>query len=279
MKNLLLTTLTVLMSVIGFSQVEEPVKPDTTDLKFGDKRVIVIDENPGEDMDTTEVDWTEDFDDEDGKYELTHWGGVDMGINLLLNKDGGTTLDSANQWLELDYTRSMSWRINLFEEKIRLYKDYAGLIVGAGLTYNSYGLKNNVDVSTRDSSATYAVTVPDTVANYSKNKFRASYIHVPLMLEINTSSDADRAFHIAAGVIGGWKMGSITKQKWERGDEKHEYRRKADYNLSPFTLDATARIGYRNFTVFATYGLTPLFKKDKGPEVYPVTVGIQLVPF
>ncbi len=275
MRNIALITLAVLAAFIGSAQTE-PEKPDTTDMKFGDTRIIMIDESP--DDDTTDVAWEDDEKDEDyDKLELTHWGGVDLGVNILLNKDGGTAMDSANSWLELDYSRSLSWRINLFEEKIRLYKDYVGIIVGAGLTYNSYGLKNNVNIQTVDSSRTYAMT--DTIRDFSKNKLRASYIHVPLMLEINTSDDNERAFHIAAGVIGGWKMGSIVKQKWEDGDDKNQYRRKADYNLNPFTLDATARIGYKNFTVFATYGLTPLFKKDKGPEVYPVTVGLQIVPF
>ncbi len=236
-------------------------------------------------VDSNELDprmWDDEDDydnDSDNKLELTHWGGLDLGVNMLIDKNGSMTPDSANSWLELDYSRSLSWRINLFEEKIRLYKDYVGLIVGAGLTYNSYGLKNNVDISTADSSAIYGMILDDTIRDYSKNKLRASYINIPLMLEFNTSDDNDKSFHVAAGVVGGWKMGSITKQKWEDDNEKYQARRKSDFNLNPFTLDATARIGYKNLTVFATYGLTPLFQKDKGPEVYPVTVGIQLIPF
>ncbi len=127
----------------------------------------------------------------------------------------------------------------------------------------SYGLKNNVDISTADSSAIYGMILDDTIRDYSKNKLRASYINIPLMLEFNTSDDNDKSFHVAAGVVGGWKMGSITKQKWEDDNEKYQARRKSDFNLNPFTLDATARIGYKNLTVFATYGLTPLFQKDK----------------
>jgi hypothetical protein len=272
MKTLLLTA-SILVSLFAQSQTE----PDTTNIMLGDMNILVIDKSPA---DTTNiVEPEEDEDDSGSKATLTHWGGIDLGVNLLLNKNGGTTMDSAAQWLNLDYGRSLSWRINLIEEKIRIYKDYVGIIVGAGLTYNSYGLKNNVRLETIDSSAIYAITVPDTLIDYSKNKLRASYINVPLMLEFNTSDDNDKSFHIAAGVIGGWKMGSITKQKWEDGDDKNELRRKADYNLTPFTLDATARIGYRNFTVFATYGLTSLFEKNKGPEVYPMTVGLQIIPF
>ena len=274
---------TAFLALLFSTNLFAQTTPDTTNIVIGDKKIIVIDSNPKSDTTSTDLNFDTDEDNEDNdfdqKSELTHWGGIDVGVNMLLNKNGGTSLDTNSTWLELDYSRSLSWRFNIIEEKIRLYKDYIGLIVGAGLTYNSYGLKNNVDVSTRDSSATFAFAIDDSIRDYSKNKFRASYIHVPLMLEFNTSQDNDRSFHVAAGVIGGWKMGSIVKQKWEDQNDKHQVRRKSDFNLSPFTLDATARVGYKNFTVFATYGLTSLFEKNKGPEVYPVTVGLQIVPF
>jgi len=277
MKSIALTLLIVAFALGLIAQSEKP-KSDTTKVSLGDTQILIVDDKP--DTDSLDVDWdNSDLSDSDKKYELTHWGGIDIGVNVLLTKSGSSDLDSADQWLQLDYARSLSFRFNLFEEKIRIYKDYVGLIVGAGLTYNSYGLKKNVSLETNDSLGTYAVVVPDSVADYSKNKLRASYINIPLMLEFNTSADNDKSFHIAAGVIGGWKMGSIAKQKWEDGDDKNSIRRKADYNMTPFTLDLTARVGYKNFTAFATYGVTPLFKKDQGPEVYPLTVGIQFIPF
>lgn len=272
-----MTFAAILTITLGFAQTEK----DTTNIMLGDKQILVIEPKTDKDsLNSVSVNSNDSiYDESTDKYTLTHWDGIDLGVNMLLTKNGSMTMDSASQWLDLDYSRSFSWRFNIFEEKIRFYKDYVGLIVGAGLTYNSYGLKNNVRVFTEDSSATYAVTIPDTLMTFSKNKLRATYVNVPVMLEFNTSDDNDKSFHLAAGVIGGWKMGSISKQKWESNGEKHQYRNKADYNFSPFTLDATARLGYRNFTVFATYGLTPLFQKNKGPEVYPVTVGFQIVPF
>jgi hypothetical protein len=269
------TTYLFLALSLVFLGVNAQNTPDTTNINIGDKQIRVIDNSP--DNDSTDVAMAPDEDDSDSKGELTHWDGVDLGVNILLNKDNKTTLAEKDQWLELDYAHSLSWRFNIIEEKIRIYKDYAGIIIGAGLTYNSYSLKRNVNITSDSLGSTIAVG--DTLRDFSKNKLRASYINVPLMLEFNTSDDNNKSFHIAAGVIGGWKMGSIVKQKWEDGDDKNSYRRKSDYNLNPFTFDLTARVGYKNFTVFATYGLTPLFKKDKGPEVYPMTVGLQIIPF
>ncbi len=278
MNKLTFTLITLFIAQLMVAQT----KPDTTNIVLGDTKIIVIDSDSKKDTLDLEIDQDEDGDNDhhDGDKEtLTHWGGIDVGVNLLLNKSGTTTMDTTAQWLDLDYSRSLSWRFNIFEEKIRFYKDYVGLLVGVGLTYNSYGLKNNVSVQTRDSSATYAYTVQDSIMNFSKNKLRATYLNVPVMLEFNTSLDNDKSFHIAGGVIGGWKMGSITRQKWEDHGEKNQLRRKDEFNMTPFTLEASARVGYGNFTLFATYGLTPLFQKNKGPEVYPVTVGLQIVPF
>jgi hypothetical protein len=273
MKSIYLFLALSLILLNANAQTTSPA--DTTNIKIGDKQIIVIDPTPG--GDSTDVAMVPDEDESNSKGALTHWDGIDLGVNVLLNKDNKTTLDAKDQWLDLDYTHSLSWRFNIVEEKIRIYKDYAGIIIGAGLTYNSYGFKQNVNVTSDSTGATTAVA--DTVRDFNKNKLRASYINIPLMLEFNTSENNNKSFHIAAGVIGGWKMGSVIKQKWDDGDDKNSNRRKSDFNMNPFTFDLTARVGYKNLTVFATYGLTPLFKKDKGPEVYPMTVGLQIVPF
>jgi hypothetical protein len=200
MKSIALTTLLAAFSLGLMAQTEEQ-NTDTTKVSLGTTQILIVDEA---EKDSVDVDWDdESLSDSDRKYELTHWSGIDMGVNILINKNGGTDLDSADQWLGLDYSRSLSFRFNLFEEKIRIYKDYVGIIVGAGLTYNSYGLNKNVSLATNDSLGTYAVTIPDSVADFSKNKLRASYINVPLLLEFNTSDDNNKSFHVAAGVIGG----------------------------------------------------------------------------
>ena len=234
-------------------------KPDTTNDNSVDSLSNVIEEPKGP-----------------SKYDLTHWGGLDVGVNFLVNSDNKMKYPVNDEWIELDHRHSLSWRFNLFEQKIRIVKDYAGIITGVSLAYNSYSFDKNVALFS-NSDSTFAVL--DTVAQYSKNKLRATYLQVPLLLEFNTSNDPERTFHVAAGIIGGWKIGSQYKQKFESEGKEYKVKVSDDFNFSPLTLDATARIGYRNLTLFATYGLTSLFKDDKGPEVYPVTVGLSLVPF
>ncbi|MEN9348896.1 MAG: hypothetical protein RLZZ77_2407 [Bacteroidota bacterium] len=283
MKYATLTLLSLFLGVLGTQAQNET---DTTQIKLGTTKVVIINEEDSTEAisDTTAVDWDgEDFlSDDERREKLTFFAGLDLGMNLLVTKSGSTTMETGNEWLTLDYARSLSWRINVLEQKIPIYRDHVGILVGLGLTYNSYGLRNNVRVQSNtvaNPDSIFAVAVPDSIANFSKNKLRATYLHVPLMLELNTSENPDKTFHLAMGVIGGVKIGSITKQEWsDNGDDITE-RRKQDFNIAPLTLDASARVGYRNFTIFASYGLTPLFKKGTGPEVYPVTVGLTVVPF
>ena len=168
----------------------------------------------------------------------------------------------------------------MLEEKIKIVKDYVGIDVGAGIAYHSYSLKNNYTIVS--STTAFPDTIfgaQDTIHQFSKNKLRTASIQVPVLLCFNTSLDPEKAFHVGAGFVAGWRYGSITKQKYEFEGAEVRSRAKEDFNVVPFTLDLTARIGYRNFTLIACYGLTPLFEDGKGPEVYPVTLGLSIVPF
>ena len=60
------------------------------------------------------------------------------------------------------------------------------------------------------------------------------------------------------------------------GDTKKE-KDKQDFNVNPFRVSLTARMGYGWFNVFATYSLTQLFEDGRGPELYPFTIGITLL--
>ena len=254
-----------------------PSQADTTRIMLGGKQVILIDMNEN-------VTINADDDDEEPKtprelsQELTFWGGIDLGVNTLFNANGVNAAPDDAAWLDTEEIRSLSWSFNFYEEKIRLIKNHVGILTGAALTYNSYGIKTNARIQ-HNADSTFATQIPDSVYRFSKNKLRATYLRVPLMLEFNTSEDPERTFHLAVGAIGGLRIGSITKQFYEIDGQEYRDRVKSDFNLNSFTLDAAVRVGYRNFTLWANYGLTPLFEDGKGPEVYPLSVGLSLAMF
>ena len=260
------------------------VVPDTTRINIGDKTIIVIDTSPIEKL-LPEIEKhdmpaePEELSDSDLKYELNHFAGVDFGYCMLMDSRGSSSRDSSTEWLSINNGKSLTWRLNLFEAKARIYHDYIGIYTGFAIAYNSYGLINNVDVDVNDKSEATGIRIDPEVRQFSKNKLRTTALQVPVMLEFNTKKENKRNFHLAIGAIGGWVSSVITKQKWETDGEKFTERRKNNFRVTPYTLDLAIRFGYRRTALFFTYALTPLFIANEGLPVYPISFGVQLLQF
>ncbi len=258
------------------------VVPDTTHINIGDKTIIVIDASPTVKATTqpSGVIEPDETPEADLKNELTHFAGIDFGLCQLMDENGSLTRDSSTNWLTLNKNKSVTWRLNLIETKFRIYHDYVGIYTGFAIGFNSYGLARNSDVVVdEDDNIIYAIERTDNARNYTKNKLRTTTLQVPLMLEFNSRKEMKKNVHFATGVIGGWVTSTITKQKWEDENGKYTNRRKEDFLVNPYTLDFSARIGYNKTALFFTYALTPLFEKNRGLAVYPITFGIQLSQF
>jgi len=88
--------------------------------------------------------------------------------------------------------------------------------------------------------------------------------------------DPDKSFHLSVGAIVNYRIGSRVKQKYVQQDRNQKDINRGHYHLNPFLLDASARIGVGDFTVFANYGLNSLFESGKGPDYTPFSAGLSL---
>jgi TonB family protein len=218
------------------------------------------------------LDGTED-DDEQRKYYDGHWAGFDIGTLILMNDLFKTDFASAPYWNN-NIARSSKFNFNFYEFKVPIFKQYLGLTTGLGWSVSTIGLKNNYNIIHSDSSV-YAISNP--TQSYQSNNLIAHYLTAPLLLDFSTKKEQKKSFYFAAGVVGGVRIYSNTFQtgKFANGDRFRNYVR-SKYNLAPFTLEATARLGYGVFGLFASYNLTPLFQKDKTVVVYPFSAGISI---
>jgi hypothetical protein len=258
--GLFITFIFFLLGVRSYGQET----PDTTRIKLKDRTIIIVD---GEIKDTIDAA----PDEKTHRAIEAHWAGIEFGPTMLLNSSMKSSFPTDPQW-ENDPGRSFSWNFNFAEYKFKFYKNYVGLTTGLGLNWTQIGLKNNLLYSNADS----LWVVQDTVNDYQKNKLRALYLTAPLMIEFCSKGDDSDGFYLAAGVIGGVRLGSSTKQVIETGDTRVKSRTKDDFSLNAFRLDAAVKLGYGNFGVFANYSLLPLFDTDKTVGVYPLTFGLQL---
>jgi len=272
MKNILLI-IGIACSVLSYGQEETKEPEDTTRIVFGGMEFIIV--NHGQDTivvdenDENTMVIEKDKKKEIGDEELTYWSGFEFGPSILLNSSG--TTDIKSDFLQLDPAQSFSYNWNFFEKRIPFGTDHVGLVTGLGITHSRYGLKGSNVIQTAGDSTFGAV---DTLTQFNKNQLRATYLNVPLLLNFNLSKNPDKNFHIAAGVIGGVRISSKTVQKFDILGKEAKNKSKGIYNLNPFQAIATARVGYKDFGVFANYNLLPLFDQGAAEEVFPLTMGI-----
>lgn len=108
---------------------------------------------------------------------------------------------------------------------------------------------------------------------------RVSYFNVPVLLGFNTSQNSNKAFHIAAGVVVGVRMGGMVKTVSDVKDGKQHEKTFALYNTDQVRYDVMVRLKYKWANIWASYSLNSLFKKNQGPEVHPVAVGVNILEF
>ncbi len=240
---------------------------DTTRIELKNSYITIVSKSERDIDDDEDDDW-----ESDPKYQLTWWNGVDLGLNTILNEDYGSNLsnDPLSGMLEPQIGRSRYIAFNFAQVKGRIIKDYVGITTG--LTVQIYNWKfsgSNELVFNNDS----LLLAPTGEKNVNKNKLRAEYVGIPLMLEFNTSLDPDKAFHISAGVVGKVRLGNMYKQKYSFEGNDNKASLKGDLGLNRWGADAMLRIGYKRLTIFGQVGLVPLFDNDNTQDVYPVAVG------
>lgn len=240
---------------------------DTSIVRIGKKDVKVIDHKSG-----TEIIWGKDKHHRHDPDRFDgHWEGIEFGFNGFDKEDYSMYNSADKDFMSLNQGKSIEFNLNFYELNIGLAKNYVGLVSGMGFSFNNYRFDNDYTIA---KGATRTEPVALDPNNLSKTKLAVSYLNVPVLLEfqIPVNHNEGRLF-INGGIIGGVKIGSHTKVKY--GDKKDKDR--SGFNLNSFNYAATARIGYKDISLFAKYSLTPLFQTGKGPELTPFTIGISFL--
>lgn len=200
-----------------------------------------------------------------------HWAGVELGFNNYLTGNYSYSLPTGIDYMSLNTGKAMNFNLNFTQLSIGVFR-HIGFVTGLGLNWNNYRFDGNNNVE-KDGSGNIVEYVP--AGTLKKSKLASLYLDLPFLLEIQVPTDHHR-INIAAGPIGAVKISSHTKMVFEDGDK---VKSDADLNLNMLRYGATARIGYQNISIYATYYMTPLFKEGKGPEgvdLFPFEIGIAL---
>jgi hypothetical protein len=198
---------------------------------------------------------------------------LDLGYNRLdkRNMFTGAKHESAANFPRLRNSTSTSLSIyTMFEREIF---GSLSIMSGLGLDWVNYRFSKDVTIKEIDGVATQ-VPIASIINNFSfmkKSKLTGSYLNVPVMLKIKFHS-----FFVAAGVTGGLNIGSHTKIVYSDIFGNKETYKNYDVHPATFRYGYSMRTGFRNFSLYANYYVSPFFAKNEGPQVYPFVMGISL---
>ena len=206
-----------------------------------------------------------------------HYSGITMGFNWYVDPDFKTSFAPEQDFMDLNIGKSVSFGINPLQYSIGLQKEKntIGLVLGAGWSVHNYRFNNNYQLVKDNNGLTNGIKLENEL---SKNKLTISYINIPLMLEfqIPLNNQENRLIFDVGGYCG-FKIGSHTKMVDAQSGDKKKSR--PDLNLNPIQYGTIFQFGYKQVKLFGTYNFSTLFNKDKGPELYPVQIGVALSTF
>jgi hypothetical protein len=122
------------------------------------------------------------------------------------------------------------------------------------------------------------VKVPDTL-DYKRSKLTLPYLELPIEFKLRTK------FKMALGV--GFKVGYMIygHAKWNGDDYLFKTSNsliasfKDIKNIEKFAFGPTLRVGYKWIHLYGYYQMSSIFTKGKGPDMYPISVGLLLMPY
>ncbi|MCF6333758.1 MAG: outer membrane beta-barrel protein [Draconibacterium sp.] len=241
---------------------------DTTQIRIGRRTFKVIDGDNGTylkvDKEISKKNWPSSFN--------AHWAGLEVGMNIVQNADYSMYGENQPEFFELNPGKSLSWNLNFAEFAFKNERKTFAVVTGMGISFNDYTFDLPITIEKEDG---FGIIVPRNLeedGSVKKSKLHVNYLTAPLLLEIKTPlrMGSSRLF-IAGGVIGGLYLGSHTKYKFYKGDKQ---KAESNYHINQWKYDVTGRISFGDFCVFANYSMTSLFKKGKGPEIYPLMIGV-----
>ena len=235
-----------------------------------DERIVL---NDGEDSYSFDKEFKSDCKDAETTGDGNAiWSGFGINANSFMNLNNELASTTELSFLALDPAKSIGLQWNFAEKRFPIFKDYLGVVTGLGLNWNRYAIKGDFDFSVVNDTL-----IANTIGvNYAKNILSSTYLQAPLLLQISTNKNANKAWNISAGVVGGIRLDARQVQKWEADGKKNKDKTKDDFQFDPFQASLMATVGYGDWSLYASYGLTDVFNEGSAPKVRGVNAGILL---
>jgi hypothetical protein len=192
----------------------------------------------------------------------SHWTGFGFSFNNL------TGLGDVG----LNLTRSYSLALNVGNCILPLDRHWL-LASGLGFDWSRFHFRGNYALQSVRGK-TYFLSDSDGY-DYRDSRLLVYYATIPFLLEYQTGRNGGNLFFVYGGVEGLVKLYSKSQAEVRTPSliRKDTYR---SLNLLPMNARITARIGFKDFSLFGHYHLFSLFEYGKGPDIHPYALGLML---
>jgi len=111
--------------------------------------------------------------------------------------------------------------------------------------------------------------------SYSRFKFVTTYLTAPFELRyFSNKVNRNKGFKASIGADVGLFLGAHTKGVGSVGGVTVKDKVDTKRYMSTWSMAPKVRVGYGNYSLFASYSLTNVFQSGQGPTATPFTVGI-----
>ncbi|WP_455169584.1 hypothetical protein, partial [Aegicerativicinus sediminis] len=151
---------------------------------------------------------------------------------------------------------------------------------GLSLQWNKLDAKDNMYFVQNGDITTFEEFPRD----LKKSKFRVTNLVVPLHFEFGPSKKIERKtyfrystadqFKIGIGGYAGVRLSSMQKLKYKEDGNRVKEKIKRNYNASNFAYGLSAYIGFDDFSIYAKYDLSTIFK-DQAIDQNNVSLGLR----
>ena len=201
-----------------------------------------------------------------------HWSSFGLGFNSFA--DNNLKINNVND-VSLRMGKSLEYTFNFFEKALPFAKNNLAFVTGLGMTWNRYHLSENESFQKENGEVVILSNPND--RNYSKTRLGVNSFTLPLLLEWQSKGKKSSRFFISAGAVGAFNYTSASKVKYVNSSGKKQKEKLAsDLYVRPLSVDFLVQAGFGDCGLYAKYSPLELFENGKGPEVYPVSLGIMM---
>jgi hypothetical protein len=170
--------------------------------------------------------------------------------------------------------RTINQGVNIFATYNFQLGEGGNSVFAVGLGIDNHNMYSNTRIE--NVNADTVVFAPIT-EDYNRSKINLTYGSVPLEFKFKFSN----GIKLGAGFKIRYLISSKDKYVGNLDAEggRISIKRKTISATEDYSYGFTLRAGYKSFSLFGYYQISNIFQASRGPQMYPISVGLTITPF